>query len=245
LELKELYGESYYHDKSGMLLQGNCLDWMKKIPDNSVDLICTDPPYRVISGGRDNSELSKRHKGSIVTGKNDGKIFEENDMDCKDWMPEVFRVLKSNSHCYIMSNLINLENFLQVSQSTGFKLHNLLIWEKQNSTPNRWYMKNCEYILFLRKGSAFAINNMGSKTVHSFDNIIGNKTHPTEKPVSLMEFYITNSSKMGEIVLDPFVGSGSVAIACKNLNRRWICIEKDKKYCEISKKRIESWVKTQ
>ena len=138
-----------------------------------------------------------------------------------------------------MTNTINLEKYLTLARETGFGLHNVLIWEKNNCTPNRWYMKNCEYILFLRKGKAKRINNVGSKTVHSFDNIIGNKNHPTEKPVSLMEYYITNSSNVGDTVLDPFMGSGSTGVACLNTNRNFIGMELDKNYFEIARKRIK------
>jgi site-specific DNA-methyltransferase (adenine-specific) len=233
MELKDLVKEAYYYDKSGMLLYGDCLDWMPKIPDESVDLVCTDPAYPVISGGR-----SDRHIGSI-TEKNDGKIFEYNNVDPEKWIPEVYRILKNNTQCYIMTNILNLYKFLAITEKSGFKLHNLLIWEKQNCTPNRWYMKNCEYILFLRKGRAKQIKNMGSKTVHCFNNPFGNKLHPTEKPVELMQFYIENSSNPKDIVVDPFLGAGATSIACKTSNRKWIGIEIDSKYCEISKKRIQ------
>jgi site-specific DNA-methyltransferase (adenine-specific) len=78
---------------------------------------------------------------------------------------------------------------------------------------------------------------MGSKTVHSFSNPT-NKTHPTEKPIKLMEFYITNSSNEGDVVLDPFMGSGSTGIACKNNNRNFIGIELDTNYFDLATKRI-------
>ena len=84
-------------------------------------------------------------------------------------------------------------------------------------------MKNCEYVFLLRKGKAKWINNIGArKTVHRFNNIISNKTHPTEKPVELMRFYIENSSNENDIVLDPFMGTGSTGVACIEKNRRFI-----------------------
>lgn len=99
-------------------------------------------------------------------------------------------------------------------------------------------MKNCEYVLFLRKGKAKYINNISSKTVHKFNNIKGSKLHPTEKPIDLLEFYISNSSQEDDIVLDPFMGSGSTGVACKNLSRQFIGIEIDEKYFKIANKRI-------
>ena len=173
-----------------------------------------------------------------MLSKNDGKYFEHNDIKCEDWFPELYRVLKQDSHCYIMTNTINLETYLRVSRETGFQLHNVLVWRKNNATPNRWYMKNAEYILFLRKGKAKKINKLGSKTVHEINNIIGNKNHPTEKPVKLMELYIENSSKVNDIVLDPFMGTGATGVACKNLGRQFIGIEIDNHYYEIAKQRI-------
>lgn len=100
-------------------------------------------------------------------------------------------------------------------------------------------MKNCEYVLFLRKGKAKPINNIGSKTVHQINNIIGNKQHPTEKPIELIKLYIENSSNEKDTVLDPFMGAGSTGLACKELNRNFIGIELDKQYFDIAKKRIE------
>ena len=155
-------------------------------------------------------------------------------------MPEIYRVLKQNTHCYIFTNILNLTEMLNESSKAGFKLHNVLVWEKNNCTPSQYYMKNCEYILFLRKGKAKWINDIGgSKTVHKYNNIIGNKVHPTEKPVELLEFYIRNSSKENDIVLDPFMGSGSTAIACINTNRQYIGFEIDEEYCNIANERIK------
>lgn len=218
------------------LYNDDCLKVLKEIKDNSIDLIVTDPPYPVISGGK---PKEKGQPGGMLS-KNDGKIFEHNDIKPEDWFPELYRILKDGSHCYVMTNTINLEKYLTLARTSGFQLHNLLIWEKNNVTPNRWYMKNCEYVLFLRKGKAKAINNPGSKTVHQVDNILGNKEHPTEKPVDLMKLYVENSSNEGDLVLDPFMGAGSTGIAATETNRKFIGIELDKKYFNIAKKRIEA-----
>lgn len=128
--------------------------------------------------------------------------------------------------------------YLKISRECGFQLHNLLVWKKNNATPNRWYMKNCEFTLFLRKGSAKTINNVGSKMVHEFNNIIGNKTHPTEKPVDLMKFYIENSSNNGDIVFDPFCGTGASMVAAKELGRQYVGCEIDKEYHSIATNRL-------
>lgn len=226
-------------NKNVRLIQGDCLVVLDKLIEDGiiVDAIVTDPPYKVISGGK------PKHKGqpSGLLSKNDGKIFTHNDLKEEDWFPKIFKLLKEGGHCYIMTNTLNLERYLRLARETGFLLHNLLVWEKNNCTPNRWYMKNCEYTLFLRKGRAKQINNVGDKTVHKFKNG-QNKIHPSEKPIELMKMYVANSTNENELVLDFAMGSGTTGVACKNLNRKFIGIELDENYFNIAKDRIESIV---
>lgn len=216
------------------IVNSDAIEVMRYIPTESIDLIVTDPPYKVISGGKPH----KKGQPSGILSKNDGKIFRYNDINPEIWIPEIYRILKQNTHCYIMTNTINIEHYLKICRETGFGLHNIICWEKNNVTPSRWYMKNCEFTLFLRKGKAKTINNIGSKMIHKFDNIIGNKVHPTEKPVELMKFYINNSSDIGDIIFDPFAGSGSTLVAAKELNRQWFGCDIDKEYYDIANKRL-------
>ena len=215
------------------LYNDDCLNVLKDIGDNSIDLVVTDPPYEVITGGR-NGGVKGKPSGILTENKQLMKSIPKADL----WLSECFRVMKDGTHIYIMTNTLNLTNYLNIINDVGFKLHNLLVWNKNNTTPNRWYMKNCEYVIFARKGFAKSINNPSSQTVHKFDNIIGNKQHPTEKPVDLMKLYVENSSQVGDTVLDPFMGSGSTGVACKELNRNFIGIELDKQYFDIATKRI-------
>lgn len=214
----------------------SCLDGMKMMVDCSVDLIVTDPPYKTITGGRNNGKNHKRPKG--VLHENNGLFKHQTDIKTDDWIGELYRVLKDGSQCYIFTNTINLEEMLTKARKVGFQLHNVLVWEKNNCTPSQWYMKNCEYVLFLRKGKAKWINNIGgSKTVHKFNNIVGKKLHPTQKPVDLLKFYIENSSNEGDLVFDPFMGSGSTALAAKELNRNYLGFELDETFMDIIHKR--------
>jgi site-specific DNA-methyltransferase (adenine-specific) len=214
----------------------DCLTGLKLIPDNSIDLVVTDPPYKTISGGKGGT--GNRPSGMLT--KNDGKIFTHNSIEIKDWIGDVFRVMKEGTHCYIFTNTLNLENMLTETRKAGFKLHNLLVWQKNNCTPNRWYMKNAEYVLFLRKGRAKAINTISSKTVHSFTNT-KNRIHPTEKPCELLKSYILNSSNEGDLVLDPFMGSGALALSSLLTNREFIGFELDKEYFDLSIARLKSY----
>lgn len=217
------------------LFNEDCLAGMSRLQSSSIDAVVTDPPYRVISGGT-HSEWKSGWQQSVLKA-NDGKIFEHNGISHYDWMKECYRVLKPNSH--FMTNFLNLYSLMGIAMQVGFKLHNLLVWEKNTCNANRWYMKNCEYRVFCRKGEAKTINQPSSKTVVKFDNIVGSKLHPTEKPVDLMKLYITDSTNEEDVVLDPFAGSGSTAVAAILCNRHFIAFELDKNYYEVAKKRID------
>ena len=217
------------------LLFGDCLERMKEIPDGSVDLCVSDIPYKLTGGGKGDGANSKRPKGILV---DNSQLMEVPKFE--DWLPELYRVMKNGTHIYLMCNFKNLNDLMNKSLAVGFKHINLLVWEKNNCTPSQFYMKNCEYALLLRKGSSKYINDIGgSKTVHKFENIIGNKVHPTEKPTDLMEFYVKNSSNEGDVVLDMFMGSCSTGVACLNTNRKFIGIEKVPEYFDIGVNRMQ------
>lgn len=221
--------------------RGDCLELMRELPDNSIDLVVTDPPYKIVSGGcttKKNAMTGVLKQGAETTKK--GSLFSENDIKFSEWVPEVYRILKDGTHCYIMTNGRNLRDLYNVAFNCGFKYQNLLVWDKGNVTPNRYYMNRCEFIIMLRKGKARSINNMGASTLISIPNIIGKKLHPTEKPVELMKVFVENSSNEHEIVLDPFCGVGSTCIATSMLGRKYIGFELDENYFNIAKERIEN-----
>lgn len=228
LNNKDVVKENYH------LMLGDCLERMKGIPDGSVDLCVSDIPYKLTGGGKGDGVNSKRPKG----------ILSENTQlmsvpKFEDWLPDLYRVMSEGSHIYLMCNFKNLNDLMNKTEIVGFKHVNLLVWEKNNCTPSQFYMKNCEYTLLLRKGKSKYINNIGdSKTVHKFNNIIGNKAHPTEKPEQLMKFYVENSSNVGDVVLDMFAGSGSTGVACLNTNRKFIGVEMNEGYFNIAVERI-------
>jgi len=235
---------------------------MKEIPENSIDLIVTDCPYKIVAGGVSIEERKDETKGilrkraisdgsacsnkwikknlyDVPCAVRSGKMFKHNDISFSDWLPDVYRILKDGSHCYIMINGRNLKDLWTEAEKVKFKFVNLLAWRKNNRTPNKYYMQQLEFILLLRKGKARNINNMGTSNCLDIPNIIGKKKHPTEKPVELMKIFIENSSNEGDTVLDPFMGSCPTGEACANTNRDFIGIELDEKYFNIAKKRIE------
>lgn len=220
--------------------KGNSVELLKELESNSIDLLVTDPPYKVATGGvpRDNNNVTlnkNRPKGILTEHSQLIKIIPK----FNEWIPECYRVLKNETHAYFMINSSNLIELANEVEKVGFKIHNILVWRKNNCTPSQFYMKNCEYVIFCRKGKAKYINNMGdSKIIHDFNNIIGNKVHPTEKPVELMKYYIENSSKENDIVLDPFMGSGSTGVACLESNRKFVGFEIDENYYQIATDRF-------
>ena len=229
-----------FEDLTGKITCADCMDILKQLPDKCVDLVCTDCPYKVVSGGCSGKSLFSASKYlNNAKEVSQGKMFKENSIKFDDWLPEVYRVLKPDCHCYIMINGRNLAELQKQAEKAGFVFQQLLVWEKGNSMPNNWYLQSVEFILMLRKGKAKKINNRATKNILKVKNIIGNKIHPTEKPVPLMEILIANSTKENEIVLDPFAGSSPVAQACINLKRRFICIEKDPEYYRASCERLE------
>lgn len=223
MELNKVYNE-------------DCLIGIKGIPDDSVDLIVTDPPYKLTSGGCRGS-LDIVFNKTDYTGTSTGAFFEIPKFST--WIKECYRVLKNGTHFYCMTNDKNLNAIYNAAISSGFKEVNILVWKKYMHVPTAYYMKNVEYILLFRKGSARKIANLGDFTlIEGIKGILGNKVHVSEKPVKLFEKFICNSSNKEDLVLDPFMGSGTTAIACINTNRNFIGFELAKEYYDIGEKRI-------
>lgn len=217
------------------MYHGDARNLLRMLPGQSVDCIVTDPPYPTISGG---NRPSSHKRPTGILAQNDGKIFEHNDIKFSEYLHDFFRVLRDPGHMYLMVNFLNLEAALSEVRRAGFEIHSLLVARKQNATPNRWYMKNCEYTIFARKGAAFPINDCGSMMCHDWQNPIGDKSHPTEKSVDLMRLYVENSTQPGEVVLDPFAGTGATGVACKQTGRKFVGCELDVTYHRIACKRI-------
>ena len=221
------------------LMFGDCLERMKEIPDGSIDCIVTDPPYKITSKG-----CSGTMGGFITNDKSKkGEIFSYNNIDCSDYIPILYNKLKNKSLCYIMCNNINLQKFINTGTECGFNFVKCLIWEKGNKICGRYYMNCFEYIILFRKGGDRPINNCGTPDIlnipiNKMKDKDGKNLHDTEKPVKLMSILIENSTNIGDIVLEPFMGIGSTGVACVNTNRKFIGIELDEKYYDISCKRI-------
>lgn len=225
---KEVIGdcELYFGDATEVIPElGEC-----------ADLVCTDAPYKIESGGNTSGQM----KGKFAKGvyDNSGSIVIA-DIKWPEIMALCFTCLKSGNHAYVMANNRNVHDLLQEAKNVGFKFHNLLVWDKGNVTPNRWYMKNCEFTGFFYKENTKYINDCGAKQLIYIPQE-PHENHPTTKPVLLMRHYIEQSTNEGQVVIDPFMGSGTTGVACVMSGRKFIGIEIDERYFDMSCRRIEA-----
>ena len=116
------------------IINKDCLEVFKSMEDESVDLVVTDPPYKLVQGGCTNHAV--KLKGADVEGLKSGEVFKNNTIKFSEWVPEVYRVLKKNKHCYIMCNDRNLQELLNEGTKAGFKVLNVLVWGKSKHSPN-------------------------------------------------------------------------------------------------------------
>jgi DNA modification methylase len=218
--------QPYYQSET---LTVYCDDARVVLPSlHNIHLCVTDPPYKIIGGGNSGNMM----KGGIFDQSvydHSGKLFDCITFD--EWMPLVYAALAPNADFYTMSNDKNLFASQVAAFAAGFKLHNILVWKKDNVTPNKYYMKCIEFTLYLWKGRSRNINNMGESQFDDTPNV-KKKTHPTQKPVPVMAKYIRNSCNEGDTVLDPFAGSGATILAALALGRKAIAIETNRLYCD-------------
>lgn len=237
------------------VVQGDCLELMKKLPDNSVDLIVTDPPYNIsqennLSRKTLNSKLQKRNT-DIVLNFGEWDIFDsEQDyfQFTENWFKECVRVLKPKGWILVWFDKFRTGYFdLLLAPKYDIKSRTILIWHKTNPTPSFRkvnYLSSSEFCWVGSKGSS-KIKFFGSQNdMHNvFDypnsSVYGVTKHPTEKPIEIIRKLILNNSLPNDLVLDPFLGSGTTAIACKQLGRDFIGMELSEEYCEIARKRLE------
>jgi DNA modification methylase len=203
-----------------------------------ADLVCSDPPYLVSKGGFSaNLQLEGGFGGWMKDYGNQGDIVQC-DIKFSEWLPLVFDALPERAQAYFMSNGRNLKDMQIAAEAAGFRLHTILVWDKRTALPNKYYQNVTEFALFMFKGNARTINDPSSKNLVSIFQR-DESAHPTEKPVELMSYWIGNSSKPGDTILDPFMGSGTTGVAALQQGRAFIGVEQDQKWFETACKRIE------
>lgn len=218
----------------------DCLDGFEKMNGSSVDLVTTDPDYDV-------SYANKSDEMSQIDGADRSKQIERDEhyVEFKDfnYMRFAFglkNVMKDNTHAYIFCGDKQLFKWYDVMTYAGFKLNDILIWVKNRQTfslgLSYHYSYKHEYCMMWVKGSR-KLRKAGLCTVMSYD-VVKDYLHPTQKPLEMIEFLILNSSNDNDLVLDPFMGSGTTAVAAKRLNRNFIGFELSKEFCKISNDRV-------
>lgn len=214
------------------LMKGDCLELMKQIPDGSVDMVLTDPPY-----GMDYQSNRRVVSEKFVKIKND-KTLEWVD----DFIDQCHRAMKTDSALYFFCSWHNMDYF-KVAIERKFNLKNILVWVKNNHGSGdlkAGFAPKHEFIFYAHKGRSL-FREKRISDVLEFPKIHSSKLlHPTEKNVDMLELLTRQNSDSGQIVLDPFMGSGTTGVACANTGRKFIGIEMDEKYFEIAKNRVES-----
>lgn len=232
------------------LYNGDCLDVLQQIPDGSIDLIVTDPPYLIptINGG-----------GTVNKNRSFNKILEESlrqgqditvGYDIDTFADIVNRIQGGNINAYFWCNKAQIPDYFRTYVDRLGCKFDILFWAKVNPMPtySNKYLSDTEYCLYFHKGK-------GKTNPKSYDDartcwfepINGEDKvkfgHPTIKPIKMIDRLVRNSSDEGDTVLDPFLGSGTTAVACHLNNRRCIGIEINEGYFNIAKKRIENEIK--
>lgn len=214
---------------------GDCLTMLKTIPDKSVDLIVTDPPYIIeTSGGGIYNDADKQYVKEL-NGIKDG--FSDNILD------EMCRVMKKINVYFFCSQkqIIPLTNYFVTNRKCNW---NLITWHKSNPVPacGNKYLTDTEYILFFREKGVRINGEFKTKFTYYVTPINQSDKkkygHPTIKPLHIVKNLVINSSNENEVVLDPFMGSGTTGVVCKELSRNFIGMELNEDYFEIAKKRI-------
>lgn len=244
------------------IIHGDCIDSLKLIPDESVDVIFADPPYWMQTEG-----VLLRTNGSKFAGVEDEwdkfGSFDEYDNFSIAWLKECYRIIKPNGSIWVIGSFQNIYRLGYIMQNLGFWILNDIVWAKPNAVPNfggTRFQNAHETLLWCSKGqkSRFVFNyktmkflNGGkqAKSVWDIGICIGNerlkdsdgkKIHATQKPEKLLYNIIISSTRPGDIVLDPFFGTGTTGAIAKRYGRNYIGIEREEKYIFAAEERLNS-----
>lgn len=209
------------------LYNADCLEGMKELPDSSIDLLCTDPPY--YCGATSNG---------IKASFGDFQMLKPFWRECfTQWQ----RVLKEGAHLYINTDWRTYP-FLYPLLLEYFQLKNLIVWDYEWIKAGAWYRPRHEFIIFCTNGKSSRQVPRTEPDVWRLKTPCEvtpqNRVHKSQKPVELCKRMILNSSSEGDVVLDSFCGSGSTGVACVNTNRNFIGFELDEGFYKIAEKRI-------
>ncbi len=244
------------------LIEGDCIDILSKLPEKSVDIVFADPPYNLQLGG-----ALTRPDQSKVDGVMDDwdrfDSFDAYDLFSHQWLSEARRVLKDNGAIWVIGSYHNIFRLGTILQDSGFWIQNDIIWRKTNPMPNfkgTRFQNAHETLIWASKSEKSkpvfnyqALKTFNDDTQMRSDWVIpictgaerlkgedGKKAHPTQKPESLLNRVLLATTNPGDIVLDPFSGTGTTAAVAKRLGRHYVGIERDKAYIDIARQRIRA-----
>lgn len=220
------------------LYNGDCLEVMRKMLNESVGLIVTDPPY--LMDYQSNRRDKKDRFDKIKNDKNNYSLIQ-------NYLQECYRIARNNTAIYCFCSWHNID-FFKSEFEKYFKLKNIIVWNKNNHGTGDLkgsYAPKHEFILFGHKGRVLLREKRIADVIDCPKVPSKKLTHPTEKPQELLEIFIKQSSGEGDVVFDGFMGTGSCGIVANSLNRKFIGIELDNTYFNIAKDRIKQAIDSQ
>ncbi|WP_417242050.1 site-specific DNA-methyltransferase [Celeribacter sp.] len=244
------------------ILGGDCIEIMNSLPEGSVDLIFADPPYNLQLRGDlhrpDNSKVD-----AVDDAWDQFDSFKVYDNFTRDWLAAARRILKPNGAIWAIGSYHNVYRMGAELQNQGFWILNDVVWRKSNPMPNfrgKRFTNAHETIIWASKNEAakYTFNYEALKALNEgiqmrsdwvlpicnggerLKNEDGEKAHPTQKPESLLHRILVGTTNPGDVVLDPFFGTGTTGAVAKMLGREFIGIEREEKYRKVAQKRIDA-----
>jgi modification methylase len=242
------------------ILQGDCIAEMARLPDKSVDMVFADPPYNLQLGG----DLIRPEGGKVDACDDDWDKFDSlaaYDDFTREWLEEARRILKDDGTIWVIGSYHNIYRVGALLQDAGFWILNDIVWRKANPMPNfrgTRFTNAHETLLWCAKDekARYTFNYRAMKALNDdlqmrSDWVLpicagaerckdngGDKAHPTQKPESLLYRVLLACTKPGDVVLDPFFGTGTTGAVARRLRRHWIGIERERSYVKVARERI-------
>jgi site-specific DNA-methyltransferase (adenine-specific) len=227
-------GESAPSSTRFWLHQGDAVEWLRSLPDASLDLVITDPAYESLEKHR-SIGTTTRLKHSKSSSNDWFQIFPNARFE--ELFGELWRVLRRNTHLYLFCDAETMFVAKPIGERAGFKFWKPLVWDKKKIGMGYHYRSRCEFILFFEKGKR-KLANLSIPDVLEAPRIING--YPTEKPAELSDALVQQSSSPGECVADPFVGAGSVGLASVRSGRSFRGNDISAKAVEVTRERLLS-----
>ncbi|MEP7221046.1 MAG: site-specific DNA-methyltransferase [Novosphingobium sp.] len=244
----------------GQILTGDCIEAMRGLPSASVDMVFADPPYNLQLGG-DLSRPDGSHVDAVTQDWDKFSSFAAYDQFTREWLAEARRVLKPNGSLWVIGSYHNIFRVGAILQDMGYWILNDVVWRKSNPMPNfkgTRFTNAHETLIWASMGekAKYTFNYRTMKTLNDelqmrSDWVLpicsgqerlkkgGTKVHPTQKPEALLYRVMLATTNKGDVVLDPFFGTGTTGAVAKRLGRQWIGCERDGTYREAALERIE------